>query len=79
MRNAESTRHLTLEPEDNQRLAVLCGKFNQHIHQIERHLGVEIANRGNEFQIIGIPKSVYTAVSILRELYQETEKGNNDR
>lgn len=72
MTNTESTRNLNLEPEDNHRLAILCGQFNQHLHQIERHLGVEVVNRGAEFQIIGIPTSVDIAYQVLQELYEET-------
>lgn len=73
----ESTRHITLTPEDNHRLAKLCGQFDEHLHYIERHLGVEISNRGMEFHIIGIPYSVDTACKVLRALYQETENQQN--
>jgi len=38
-------RQLTLEPADNRRLAALCGQFDNNLHYIERHLGVEISNR----------------------------------
>ncbi|OGO91606.1 MAG: phosphate starvation-inducible protein PhoH [Coxiella sp. RIFCSPHIGHO2_12_FULL_42_15] len=73
MDQPESTRHITLTPEDNHRLATLCGQFNEHLHYIERHLGVEISNRGMQFQIIGIPNSVDTACKVLEALYQETQ------
>jgi len=69
-----STRHLTLSPEDNQRLAKLCGQFNDHLHYIERNLGVEISNRGSEFQIIGIPKSVDAACKVLETLYSDAAR-----
>lgn len=63
---------LTLEPADNHRLAELCGQFDGHIRQIERHLGVEINNRGNNFRIIGDPASVAEARRVLSSLYAET-------
>lgn len=69
---AESIRHLTLQPADNERLAKLCGKFDENLTQIERHLGVEILNRGGDFEIIGIPHSVDKACYILEKLYEET-------
>lgn len=68
------TQHVTLTPHDNDRLNSLCGPLNAHLHLIERHLGVEISNRGNEFDIIGIPMSVDKAAQILQKLYQESEQ-----
>ncbi|WP_423063942.1 PhoH family protein [Candidiatus Paracoxiella cheracis] len=72
MEPSESTRHITLTPDDNARLAKLCGQFDENLHLIERHLGVEINNRGNEFNIIGIPNSVDKACEVLKELYKDT-------
>ena len=65
---------LHLEPVDNHRLAELCGQFDGHIRQIERHFGVEISNRGNDFLIIGEAEPVSEASRVLTELYDETEK-----
>jgi len=61
-----------LEPADNQRLANLCGEFDQHLRQIERRLGVEINNRGNAFRVIGETSSVQAAGQVLQGLYSET-------
>ena len=63
---------LVLEPADNPRLANLCGPFNQHIHHLEKRLGVEINNRGNLFSIIGDAQATNTAVELLKELYNTT-------
>lgn len=73
---AESRRHITLLPADNERLAMLCGELNENLHIIERHLGIEINNRGNEFEIIGIPLSVNKACEVLQKLYAETSSGD---
>ena len=54
---------------------MLCGELDENLHIIERHLGVEINNRGNEFEIIGIPMSVDKACEILQKLYAETASG----
>lgn len=64
-----------LEPADNQRLANLCGQFDEHLKQVERRLGVEINNRGNLFRIIGDPRPVHAAGAVLKNLYAETAKG----
>jgi len=63
---------LVLDPTDNQRLANLCGQFDEHLRQIERRLGIEINNRGNTFRIIGEQRSVAAAGEILKLLYDET-------
>ena len=63
----------SLEPLDNQRLANLCGPLDKHLRQIERRLGVEINNRSNSFQIIGLPDSVHAADDVIRRLYESTE------
>ncbi|OGT64573.1 MAG: phosphate starvation-inducible protein PhoH [Gammaproteobacteria bacterium RIFCSPHIGHO2_12_FULL_45_9] len=67
-----SARAIQLSPEDNARLSTLCGQFNDHLHLIERQLGVEIANRGHDFHVIGIPGSVEIACRTLEKLYAET-------
>jgi len=40
---------------------------------IESTLGVEISNRGNDFEIIGIPTSVDHAAVLLKRLYEEAK------
>ncbi|RMD71895.1 MAG: phosphate starvation-inducible protein PhoH, partial [Gammaproteobacteria bacterium] len=65
---------LQLEPIDNQRLAELCGQFNEHLKQLESHLGVEIQNRGHTFQLIGQPDSIRRASEVLKGLYAETKE-----
>lgn len=60
---------LVLEPQDNRRLANLCGSLNQNIRQIESRLGVEIANRAYNFSIKGDSKPVHAATMLLQKLY----------
>ncbi len=67
-----NTTDVALEPADNQRLANLCGQFDEHLKQIERRLGVEINNRGNTFRVIGESRSVQATAEVLRHLYNET-------
>lgn len=61
-----------LKPADNQRLANLCGQFDEHLRQIETRLGVEVNNRGNHFRVIGENRSVHKAEEVLRDLYSGT-------
>jgi phosphate starvation-inducible protein PhoH and related proteins len=63
------TLDIELLPEDNTRLASLCGLLDGHLRQIERRLGVEIANRGRVFRLIGEPLAVAAAEQVLRDLY----------
>lgn len=76
MKKSRQTIELALTPADNRRLADLCGQLDEYLRQIERYFGVEINNRGNHFQIIGIEKSVNKAGRLLEALYQETAQPN---
>jgi phosphate starvation-inducible PhoH-like protein len=60
---------LTLEPADNERLARLCGQFDEHLRQLEQRLHVAIHNRGNRFQITGTDDAPRVAGSVLERLY----------
>ncbi|MBK8066975.1 MAG: PhoH family protein [Rhodanobacteraceae bacterium] len=64
---------LTLEPEDNERLANLCGPFDEHLREVELRVGVEIANRGNLFKVSGAPEAVRAAERLLKKLYDAAE------
>ncbi|RCS30424.1 PhoH family protein [Rhodanobacter denitrificans] len=65
-------RDFTLDPEDNARLANLCGPFDEHLRQIELRLGVEINHRGGIFQVIGEDAAARAAEKVLRALYAAT-------
>jgi phosphate starvation-inducible PhoH-like protein len=65
---------IVFDPADNQRLANLCGQFDEHLRQVERRLGVEIHNRGNAFRLSGDASSVRLAGRVLRDLYHETSR-----
>lgn len=71
MKSLNHHQSFELFPVDNQRLAKLCGQYNTNLRQIERHLGVEISNRGHQFSISGNLESVDTATTIIQKLYEE--------
>jgi phosphate starvation-inducible PhoH-like protein len=64
---------LTLEPEDNERLANLCGPFDEHLREIELRLGITVASRGHVFQLTGDPAAIRAAERLLRVLYDEAD------
>ncbi|MSQ68027.1 MAG: PhoH family protein [Gammaproteobacteria bacterium] len=71
---APSTTEFTLEPPENDRLANLCGPFDDHLRLIERRLGVEISNRGHEFSLCGGELERDTARRVLCDLYATAER-----
>ncbi len=69
--NIES-RHITLDPADNQRLLSLCGPFDDNLKHLERRLGIEINHRDNLFILTGRNSVVEAAEKILKQLYVDT-------
>ena len=76
MNAAQISRDIVLEPADNNRLANLCGQFDEHLRQIERRLSVEIASRGNRFRVTGRPGAAELGGDVLLSLFDMT---NNER
>jgi phosphate starvation-inducible protein PhoH and related proteins len=66
------TTRVVLEPDDSQRLAALCGPFDQNLKHLEKRLGVLIRNRGNVFQVSGPEPRLKAASAVLSQLYRET-------
>ncbi len=73
----EATLSQSLEfdllPEDNQRLAALCGPLDQNLRLVEQRLGVEVRRRGNQFRVQGAAAS--GAAQVLNDLFALTEGG----
>ena len=63
---------IQLQPCDNERLANLCGQFDEHLRLLERRTGVAIGNRGGTFQLSGDDAAVRAADQVLRRLYELT-------
>jgi phosphate starvation-inducible protein PhoH and related proteins len=63
---------VTLEPVDNERLANLCGQFDEHLRLLERRTGVRIGNRGNHFELNGFSEVVGLTERVIRQLYALT-------
>ncbi|MGD9021901.1 MAG: PhoH family protein [Lysobacterales bacterium] len=58
-----------LEPADTERLANLCGQFDEHLKQIEGRLQVDIFCRGNLFTVQGEQRQARVASRLLKQLY----------
>ncbi|MBY5921901.1 PhoH family protein [Ferrimonas balearica] len=77
MSNKLLTLEVFLEPAHNQRLAALCGPFDDNLKQIERRLGVEISYRGNHFVVVGQPHRAQGTIELLKTLYVDTAPVKN--
>lgn len=69
--NTNVTHQFIIEPFEAASFALLSGQFGEHFHQIEKRLGIEIRNRGNQFELIGDPKRAQVAEQVLKRLYRE--------
>ncbi|NOX69438.1 MAG: PhoH family protein [Gammaproteobacteria bacterium] len=67
------SQDVVLEPADNNRLANLCGQFDEHLRQIERRLKVDISSRGNCFRVTGKPGAARIGSEVLRLLFRLTK------
>ena len=65
--------NLELEPADTERLANLCGQFDQHLKQIEGRLHVDVFCRGNLFTVEGELRQARAASRLLKQLYTLSE------
>ncbi len=78
MNAVQISRDVVLEPADNNRLANLCGQFDEHLRQIERRLNVEIASRGNRFRVTGRPGAAEVGGDVLAKLFAMTDQERLD-
>ena len=67
---------ITLEPVDNNRLLNLCGPLDTNLKEIELRFDVEISQRGNLFNFVGLKKNINLASNFIKDLYLKTEDKN---
>ena len=65
---------ITLQPEDNSRLANLCGALDENIKQIETALEVNINRRGGTFNISGKLNNTRLAAQLIENFYVRAKK-----
>lgn len=67
-------KEIQLSPADNDRLARLCGQFDENLKLLEHSLQVHITRRANVFKVRATKDQQRDdAIDILRHLYRETE------
>jgi len=67
-----ATREFALEPEDNARLATLCGPLDANLRLIESRLGVKIRRRGQSFRVHG--ERAAATEGVLKDLFAQTRQ-----
>ncbi|MPS49549.1 PhoH family protein [Methylobacillus sp.] len=65
---------ITLQPEDNIRLANLCGALDENLKQIEDALDVGIARRGANFRFSGEQGNTRLAAQLVENYYERAGK-----
>lgn len=65
---------ITLIPEDNIRLANLCGALDENIKQIEDALDIGISRRGAHFKLSGDKQNMELAAQLLESFYARAKK-----
>ena len=65
---------ITLNPEDNTRLANLCGPLDENIKQIETALEVNVNRRGSTFSISGKQENMRLAAQLIENFYVRAKK-----
>jgi len=66
-----AAREFALEPEDNRRLASLCGPLEANLRLVEARLGVQIRRHGHAFRVRG--ERAAATESVLRDLFAQTQ------
>jgi phosphate starvation-inducible PhoH-like protein len=65
---------VTFPDADNARLANLCGVLDENLRQIETALNVNIARRGEVFNVTGSERQVEQAGKLLKDFFQRSRK-----
>ncbi len=70
---AQPARELRFEPQDNKRLANLCGPLDGNLRQLEAALDVVIKRRGARISLKGASEAVEQAAVLLESFYARAE------
>ncbi len=69
-----SIHRFALDGFEAARFANMCGQYNEHLRLIERQLGVNIRNRGEQFELLGDKETIHKTEAFLRNLYREAKE-----
>ena len=67
----------SLRPEDNRRLANLCGAMDENLHQIEAAFDVAISRRGSSFRVSGEKLQTEKGAQAIEHFYNRAHDGLN--
>ncbi|PCH55007.1 MAG: phosphate starvation-inducible protein PhoH [Legionellales bacterium] len=71
-----TTTTLILNPHDNERMASLCGRFDEHLTLLETNLEITISIKNNKFTLSGTQYRIDCAKQVLTSLYKKTANGH---
>jgi phosphate starvation-inducible PhoH-like protein len=74
----EHSLELILVPDDQSRLANLCGQFDEHLRQVESRFAIAIRSRGNRFEIRGPEEQARQGGEVLERLFELTDEEDLD-
>ncbi len=77
---SEPVHHFSLqftnnEQLDNDKLAMLCGQFNENIKQIEKYFDTRIMHRGGDFTVFGNKATTSKVETVIQDLYAHAAEG----
>jgi phosphate starvation-inducible protein PhoH and related proteins len=68
------TLRYQFEPENNARLARLCGPLDAHLRRLEAALGLTLTRRGAAFQLEGPAQTAAQGLELLKQLYARADQ-----
>ena len=71
--SVHETVQFKLTPANNDRLANLCGVYDDNIKTLSRLLGVRIHRRGGQFSVTGSGEMPATARNLITDLYKQAD------
>lgn len=72
---SEPVHHFSLQSVNNEKLARLCGQFNENIKQIEKYFDTRILYRGGDFTIFGGKALTARVEAVIQELFARVAEG----
>ena len=72
---SEPVRQFSLPSANTEKLARLCGQFNENIKQVEKYFDTRIMHRGGDFTIFGGKALTAKIETVIQDLYTRVAEG----
>ena len=72
---SEPVHHFSLQSASNEKLARLCGQFNENIKQIEKYFDTRIMHRGADFTVFGGKALTSRVEAVIQDLFTHVAEG----